>query len=604
MPPLRVFGQGKRPGNGPVQTPPKRALCLDCISLDACYTCPDFSRADRSGPLFGLRCILVKPDCCWDKEHIAAFECPSLASGDDHLLHDRRQRFLQRCVECPRFRNDLKSMDECLEGLTALITEAIEELVALRAQNQDLAKQIEVRNRETRFLYEVGLVLQSSTEMDEVIAMALTAITAGKGFGLNRAILMLVDRKRELLTGYLAVGPRSLEDAERIWRDIAEHDYPLREMAQRFFKEKMAAEREKFQDLLDKLTIPLQQDDHLFVRALNGQESRHILDLRSEPHLDSSRAEALGVSELILVPLKSKDRRIGLLLADNIVTSQPIAAEDLHSLETFAMPVSFAIERASLYERLQEELKNLTEANRRLGEQQELILRMEKMALVGKLTASIAHSIRNPMTIIGGFARTLGRNIPAEDSNRPYVESIMREARRLDEVLDEVLSYSESLHPTYDRWDINHLISEVHSGLRQDLETSGVTCKLVLAPDLPLVMVDFKKIAYCLRSIIRQALTNLPRGSEIEIRTAHRENALEIVLSYDGAGDALPPEIRAVDADSFPTAGGGLGIALCARILEDLGAVLQIKGSDLTGTSIIIRLHIAKEEKNGPSVGG
>jgi len=525
--------------------------------------------------------------------------------GDEHLLHDRRQRFLQLCLECPRFRNDLRTLSDDQDSLADLLPEALDELAEQRRRNHELTRQIEIRNRETRFLYEVGLVLQSSTEMDEVIAMALTAVTAGKGFGLNRAILMLVDSQRQFLRGYLAVGPRSREDAGRIWREIAEHDYPLREMAQRFFREKMVAEREKFQDLLDKLSVPLDDGDHLFVSALNDQQSRHILDIRQEPHLDPSRAEALGVRELILVPLKSKDRRVGLLLADNIVTGLPIAAEDLHSLETFALPVSFAIERASLYERLQSELKNLTEANRRLGEQQELILRMEKMALVGKLTASISHSIRNPMTIIGGFARTLARNIPAEDANRPYVESIMREARRLDDVLEEVLSYSESLHPTYDRWDINHLVTEVHSGLREELETSGVNCRLELAPDIPLVKVDFKKIAYCLRSIIRQALTDMPRGGEMKIRTTREGNELKIVLSHGGIG-MHPETVKAVISESLSATGqgSGLGLALCARILEEHGADLEIKGSEQTGTSFIIRMQISKEESYGSSVGG
>ena len=84
----------------------------------------------------------------------------------------------------------------------------------------------------------------------------------------------------------------------------------------------------------------------------------------------------------------------------------------MHSLETFAFPVAFAIERASLYERLQVELNRVTEAGKKLKEQQELIVRMENMALVGRITSSIAHSIRNPLMIIGGFARSMLKNSP------------------------------------------------------------------------------------------------------------------------------------------------------------------------------------------------
>jgi signal transduction histidine kinase len=67
-----------------------------------------------------------------------------------------------------------------------------------------------------------------------------------------------------------------------------------------------------------------------------------------------------------------------------------------------------------------------------------------------------------------------------------------------------------------------------------------------------------------------------------------------------------PETIRAVTSESFSAAGqgGGLGLALCARILEDHGADLEIRGREGIGTSFIIRLHIAKEESYGPSVGG
>jgi len=75
----------------------------------------------------------------------------------------------------------------------------------------------------------------------------------------------------------------------------------------------------------------------------------------------------------------------------------------MRSLETFTFTVAFAIERAALYDRLQVELNRVTEASNKLKEQQELIVRMEKMALVGRITSSIAHSIRNPLMIIGGL---------------------------------------------------------------------------------------------------------------------------------------------------------------------------------------------------------
>ena len=547
----------------------------------------------------------VNPTCCWNKDQIAAEECPFLREGEQDLLFQRKKRFLRRCLECPRLIDDIRAMGTQLGGFGDILPWAIEEILSLRTQLQSVSGQFESRNREIKSLHEVSLALQTSVDMDEVIAMALTAITAGKGFGLNRAILLLVDKERQNLNGYFAVGPRSPEDAGRIWHEIEERDLSLPEMAKLFFEQKMAAEKERFQDLLGRLSVSLAENDHLFIRTLNDQRSRHVDDLFREPHIERWQAELLGVRELIMVPLISKNRRIGLLLADNIVNRRPIAAEDLQSLETFALPVSFAIERASLYERLQEKLSKLTEAHSQLREQQDLILRMEKMALVGKIASNIAHSIRNPLTIIGGFARTLAKSTSEDNPNRQYIESIVREAKHLEEVLQEVLNYSESLHPTLDLWDINQLAAGVYASLQEDLLAAGVECRLDLDPQLPLVKIDYKKISYCLRSIISNMLEALRNGGQMEIRTSRIGDELHLVLSDNGPGMA-PELIRSVTAPFFSSKeqGSGLGLSLCARILETHGAGFDIHSEPGAGTSFTIRLNIAKEEMDGTHTGG
>jgi len=558
-----------------------------------------------AGPVPPVQVYRVENRCCCCREHITAEDCPYLREGEQELLFDRRRRFLQRCLDCPRFLENLRTNHGGCEAMIELFPYAVEELLALRAESRTLAAQVDSRSREVKFLHEVSLVLQTSVDKDEVIAMALTAVTAGKGFGLNRAILLLVDRERKSLRGYFAVGPRNPQEAVHIWQEVEAQDLSLREMARLFFEQKMAAERERFRDLLEVLSVPLDRADHPFVRTLNDHLSRHVTDLELEPGIDPAQAAALGVRELLLVPLASKNRRIGLLLADNSINRRPISEEDLYSLETFALPVAFAIERAALYERLQEELSKVTEANRRLKEQQEQIVRMEKMALVGKITANIAHSIRNPLTIIGGFARTLIKSTPPGDAKRQFIESIVRESRRLEEVLQEVLNYSESLHPTFDLWDVNQLVAAVYTGLREDLELSGVECRLDFAAGLPLVHIDYKKLAYCLRGLIRNAVEAMPRGGRMDIRTLQRDGELLIVLADSGSG-ITADILRSAALPYFTTKdeGSGLGLSLCARILEEHGARLDIASEEGSGTTITIILNIPTEETHGPTAGG
>lgn len=533
----------------------------------------------------------MSDECCWRKEQIAPEDCPFIAADEGQLLFDRKQRFLRRCLECPRLFDDLSRPPRELVGLSEVFPYAIEELLDLRARLQEQQGLLEARAQEIKFLHEVSLVLQTSIDMDEVIAMALTAVTAGQGFGLNRAILLLVDRSQRRLQGHFAVGPRHREDAEQIWKELEEHDLTLRETAQRFFQKKMKTERERFSDLLEILSVPLGATGHPFIQALNAQVSRHIPDLWQEPGFSAGQREALGVRELVLVPLVSKNRQIGLLLADNIVNQRPIAAEDLQSLETFALPMAFAIERAGLYEQLQQELERVQEANRCLHAQQETIVRMEKMALVGSLTANIAHSIRNPLTIIGGFARTLIRSTPGNDPRRIHIESIAREARKLENVLQEILIYSESLHPTLDLWDVNQLVAGIYAGVREDLEMAGTESHLQLAPDLPQVKLDYKKIGYCLRALCGSALERLPRGSQLEVATRTREGRVEILLRDNGpplAEDAL--HAARETAAGTPVTGKDLGLSLCARILAAHQAEFNVDSTAENGTTFTISL--------------
>ncbi|MHB8713860.1 MAG: hypothetical protein ACYC9T_16325, partial [Trichloromonadaceae bacterium] len=71
----------------------------------------------------------MNPQCCWNQEQIAPEACQSLRPGDDALLFDRKQRFVQRCLECPRFFEDLRNLGQESDGLASLFPYAMEELL-------------------------------------------------------------------------------------------------------------------------------------------------------------------------------------------------------------------------------------------------------------------------------------------------------------------------------------------------------------------------------------------------------------------------------------------------------------------------------------------
>lgn len=537
-------------------------------------------------------------ECCWATPEIEAGKCPNICEGEEPLRFMFKRRVLEKCLECPSFRNDLERFRSEGGPFAELVPLLVGEVLHQKTQLTSLASFLNTKSREIRFLHELGTVLQTSMALDEVLSVALTAITAGQGFGMNRAFLLLVDRDAGMLRGHLGIGPRDFDEAWRIWSEIDQRGANLESMANELQRSKLAAEKAKFQDLLQQLSIPLSDNDHLFNRALQERKPYLIENAFDNPLVSRRVAEVLGVDSFLVVPLISVYRRIGILLADNFVTRKPISPHDLQSIETFAFPVAFAIERASLYERVQEQVDKLTLANAKMKEQQELILKMEKMALIGRITSSIAHSIRNPLMIIGGFARSLLKDAGAVDPKREYLETIVREARQLESALEEVLNYSDSLYPVVDQWDINQLVEEVCGELRPILDQRNIRLQLALAEDVPTICIDYKKIAYCVRTVINNASETVAGVTAISVVTYANLDAVHVDVSDDG--NPLTPEVRDTITTPFAATqelGSGLGLPLCKTILERYGHHFQIESPPEGGTRYSIRLLMNREDE-------
>ena len=535
-------------------------------------------------------------ECCWSKEEIASDACPYVGEGEEDLYTSQRRRVVEKCVECPRFKNDLARMKGSGYPLSEVLPYILTEFQEQKAQMGAMLSFLNSKTREMKFLREVSLVLQTSLDLDEVLSVAMTAITAGKGFGMNRAFLLMTDKERRNIRGYLGVGPKDYEEAWRTWEDIGRSNFTLKELAKNFQKTKLSSEKVKFHDILEQLTVPLADQGHIFNRALHGKKPILVENALNNPDLDRGLARILGVDCFLVMPLISRNRRIGVIIADNCITHKPITLQDMQSLETFAFPVAFALERASLYERLQEEVDKQKGANQKLREQQELIVKMEKMALVGKITSSIAHSIRNPLMVIGGFARTLLKGNPENDERRSYLESIVRETRQLEDVLSEVLDYSEALFPVMDFWDLNELVLSSLAELSGSLEQAGIVCRPELAPELPMVRMDFKQISYCIKTIVSTALSNMGQGGELRVESLPAGDG--VLLRISDSGSTLSEKAQeALTAPFFQTQelGAGVGLSLCKTILERQGSSLSIISSPGGGNTYSIRLLTRKE---------
>ena len=186
----------------------------------------------------------------------------------------------------------------------------------------------------------MNLVLSCKVQFDleEVLSVALTAITAGKGFGMNRAFLLLTDREAGLLKGYLAIGPRNLEEASRPGTRFPRTTWICRHWLRIFVRTSFPPNVRNFTISWNSLTVPLSNKDHIVIKALDGKRPLLVEDAFHHPDVPPELARLLGVDTFLLMPLISRNRRVGMIIADNCITHRHITDEDMHSLETFQFP--------------------------------------------------------------------------------------------------------------------------------------------------------------------------------------------------------------------------------------------------------------------------
>jgi signal transduction histidine kinase len=524
-------------------------------------------------------------------------DCPKLSTGEEELLVSKLQRITEKCSECSVFLADLDQLRDEGNPLAPILSDVLSENRRQKTQIQSLVSFLDSKTLEMRFLHELGSVLQSSVDLDEVLSVALTAITAGKGFGMNRAFLLLCDREEGVLKGYLGLGPRNFEEASRVWNEVLQNDMDLQTLAQNFRLNKLSSEREKFHDVLEQLTVPFSDKNHIVIKALDGKRPIMVEGAFQHPDVPPEFARLLGVDAFLLMPLISRNRRVGMIIADNCITHRSITEEDMHSLETFGFPVAFAIERASLYDKLQVELNRVIDAGKKLKEQQELIVRMENMALVGRITSSIAHSVRNPLMIIGGFARSMLKNSPASDPKRTFIESIVAETRQLEGVLDEILNYSDSLYPTRDFWDVNQLIETALRDTADILTSLGFATGYSPGYDLPAVYIDFKQLSYCLRTVLQNDINGIGSDRSIAISSQSGQDCV-ILRILDRSRQISQAELDhlLVPFSETRDLGAGLGLALCKTMLDKQGIPFDAHADENEGIRYTITLPTRKEE--------
>jgi signal transduction histidine kinase len=456
-----------------------------------------------------------------------------------------------------------------------------------------LKLKLEKKINELSILCELGKVLRSTLNLDEILQIVLIGVTAGQGLGFNRAFLLLLNQTGTLLEGKMAIGPSNPEEAKRIWDSLSAREQSLEEVLHSY-KDALKEKDILINQIVKNLKIPLSHKRNPLIRSMINRRAFNIAREKGEPV--ESLFDILQTDQLALAPLISKDKMLGVIAADNLITQKPIEDEDVKLLSIYANHASAAIESSQLYQELAEKVHKLAEANKRIAESSQRLLKVERLSVLGQITSQVAHELRNPMTIIGGFALSILKKMEASDPNYEYIKIMAKEAERMENVLNNVLNFSRPEKSRLEMVSLNDLVDQTLEMMEPETDPTKISVVKSLWEDLPPIRANPDLMRQALINIFRNAVWAMPQGGILSIVTRPTDRWVKMEVKDTGFGISHQHVSKVFDSffTTRPEA-CGLGLTISSEIIKNHGGNIGVESSEGKGATFYIELPLVKD---------
>jgi len=334
--------------------------------------------------------------------------------------------------------------------------------------------------------------------------------------------------------------------------------------------------------------------------AINGAPKVVDNFLRSEdPYVDSLIEE--GLHSTIYIPLLAKGTTKGVMCV-SCHHAFKFSDDYVDFLTAIGSQIGVAIDNANLY-------ANIEGAYEELKKAQEQIIRSEKLASLGKLAATIAHEINNPLAVVLTYVRlmikllTRKRFTPekAEDIAR-YLNTMESETSRCGEIVKNLLAFSRQSKIVIEYHDIADIFERTLILIAHDLQIKEIRLIKAIDPDLPKVQCDFKQMQQALLNLMSNASEAMSRGGTLTVSaacTGGSPRVVEVAISDTGCG--IPTEdLKNIFEPFFTTKeegkGVGLGLSVAYGIIARHNGAVDVQSEPGRGTVFKVSLPVASDD--------
>jgi PAS domain S-box-containing protein len=247
-----------------------------------------------------------------------------------------------------------------------------------------------------------------------------------------------------------------------------------------------------------------------------------------------------------------------------------------------------------------QDIGRLRELERRRLEQ--VLFDSEKLAATGRLAASIAHEINNPLEAVQNALYLLEKQLGADTNDRQYLDIASRETQRMSRILRQMLGFyrqQESMGET----DLNALVEEAGSLVAKRLRERAIQIANQLDPALPRIRASADQLKQVLLNLLLNAADSMPKGGTITVATQAGAGAETEVFGRDAVqiqvrdtGGGIPDDLISQIFEPFfstkPGKGTGLGLWVSQGIVQSHGGTMRVRSRVGRGTTFMITLPV------------
>lgn len=460
-------------------------------------------------------------------------------------------------------------------------------------------KNVEKKVNELSGLHKIGTAITSILDMDKLLDNVLKNIV--NYFGYNRALLLLYDEKRKVLTNGKSIGGD-----------------------------------EEMTRFVENLEIPVKEDGGVISRVVIDKDPVLLKDVQNtDRETKMNIAETLKINSCLVVPIKTKEKVLGILGVDNYFSHINLTKDDVNLLSTMAVQVGISIENAKLVEErenyqeqleqqvmertqtlkivndyLEQEIKERRHAEEEARKAKEDAEQASKAK--SEFLANMSHEIRTPMNAITGYNCLLAKT-KLDSKQQEYVSKISISIKNLLDIINDILDFSKieagKLVIESTNFDLSIVLENLLSYITLKAHDKGLELICDIKNDVPIYVIgDQLRLGQILLNLTNNAIKFTEEGEIHIITELLEEEGDDVVLKFSvkDTGIGLTEEQKNKLFKAFSQAdtsttrkygGSGLGLIISKKLTEMMGGSIGVISEYRKGSTFYFTVKLKIQKK-------